>query len=240
MRAPSLPLAGTVSVWPASTRRIGRPSSVRATRLSPTRVDLEPGRVGQLALEVGDQGLLVAADRRDVDQLGGAGRRRSVTDRPWLRWLAPWSRRTSLSLDLSWRSPSVSRLMTSTQGRPNSPPGNVRGRVADTATHHGGTTPRLSSSPVSASMTGIELGQDAAGAEHDAVAHPGAVDDDAAAADQAVVADHDRRRPRAARARRRCRRHPTRCTLAPIWAHEPTVAQVSTMVLAPTRAPMLT
>jgi hypothetical protein len=33
---------------------------------------------------------------------------------------------------------------------------------------------------------------------------------------------------------------PDRCTLAPICAHEPTVAQVSTIVLAPTRAPMFT
>ncbi len=33
---------------------------------------------------------------------------------------------------------------------------------------------------------------------------------------------------------------PARWTRAPICAHEPTVAQVSTMVSAPTRAPMLT
>ena len=33
---------------------------------------------------------------------------------------------------------------------------------------------------------------------------------------------------------------PDRCTSAPTWAHDPTVAHVSTMVLAPTRAPMLT
>ena len=33
---------------------------------------------------------------------------------------------------------------------------------------------------------------------------------------------------------------PDRWTLAPIWAQEPTVAQVSTMESAPTRAPMLT
>ena len=33
---------------------------------------------------------------------------------------------------------------------------------------------------------------------------------------------------------------PERCTPFPTWAHEPTVAQVSTMVPAPTRAPMLT
>jgi hypothetical protein len=33
---------------------------------------------------------------------------------------------------------------------------------------------------------------------------------------------------------------PARCTLRPIWAHEPTVAQVSTIVPLPTQAPMLT
>ena len=33
---------------------------------------------------------------------------------------------------------------------------------------------------------------------------------------------------------------PERWTLAPIWAHDPTVAHVSTIVFAPTRAPMLT
>ena len=33
---------------------------------------------------------------------------------------------------------------------------------------------------------------------------------------------------------------PARWTSAPIWAHEPTVAQVSTIVRGPTQAPMLT
>jgi len=33
---------------------------------------------------------------------------------------------------------------------------------------------------------------------------------------------------------------PERWTFSPIWAHEPTVTQVSTMVLAPTWAPMFT
>jgi hypothetical protein len=33
---------------------------------------------------------------------------------------------------------------------------------------------------------------------------------------------------------------PERCTRSPICPHEPTVAHVSTMVSAPTRAPMLT
>ena len=33
---------------------------------------------------------------------------------------------------------------------------------------------------------------------------------------------------------------PERWTRAPIWAHDPTVAQVSTIVPSPTRAPMFT
>ena len=33
---------------------------------------------------------------------------------------------------------------------------------------------------------------------------------------------------------------PARCTSAPIWAHEPTVAHVSTIVRGPTQAPMFT
>ena len=33
---------------------------------------------------------------------------------------------------------------------------------------------------------------------------------------------------------------PARCTSAPIWAHDPTVAHVSTIVRGPTQAPMLT
>ena len=33
---------------------------------------------------------------------------------------------------------------------------------------------------------------------------------------------------------------PDRCTSAPICAHEPTVAHVSTIVFRPTQAPMLT
>ena len=33
---------------------------------------------------------------------------------------------------------------------------------------------------------------------------------------------------------------PARCTSAPIWAQEPTVAQVSTIVRGPTHAPMFT
>ena len=67
-----------------------------------------------------------------------------------------------------------------------------------------------------------------------------ALDDDAARADEHAVLDDDRARPGrlehaadADAAREVARR-------APICAHEPTVAQVSTIVPAPTRAPMLT
>ena len=52
--------------------------------------------------------------------------------------LAPCSRSTSFSCALSCRSPSVSRLMTSTHGMKNSPPGYSRRRLARMATHHGG------------------------------------------------------------------------------------------------------
>ena len=44
--------------------------------------------------------------------------------------LAPWSRRTWVSCALSWRSPSPRRLITSTQGTKNSPPGYSRRRLA--------------------------------------------------------------------------------------------------------------
>ena len=118
----------------------------------------------------------------------------------------PWSRRMSLSFDFSWRSPSVRCLITSTQGRPNSPPGNVRGRVACTATHQAGTTPRLSSSPVSASITGIAGVRMHALAEHRAVSDPCALGDHAAGADQCSRRRRSPARPAAARAPRRCRR----------------------------------
>ncbi len=77
-------------------------------------------------------------------------------------------------------------------------------------------------------------------AEHGLAADPHALDDDAARADERAVLDDHRARPAAARARRRCPTPPDRCTSAPICAHEPTVAQVSTIVPEPTHAPTLT
>ncbi len=44
IRGVSLPAGGTVSRWPAMTTRSLRPSSVRATTLSPTRSTLQPAR----------------------------------------------------------------------------------------------------------------------------------------------------------------------------------------------------
>src|SRR5690606_6474086 len=91
----------------------------------------EPRDLPQPALDEIGEGTLGQAGRGDVDQLGRL--------RQQVRHVAaPWSRRMSLSLDLSWRSPSSRRLMTRTQGRPNSPPAKVRERVADTATLQAG------------------------------------------------------------------------------------------------------
>ena len=111
--------------------------------------------------------------------------------------------------------------------------------MAATATDHGGTTPRPSSSPVSASITGIEA----------VSTHP------------APSTEPSPTRAPSATMQRLPIRHsspiitgaafggsstppmptpPERWVFAPIWAHEPTVAQVSTIELAPTRAPMFT
>ena len=117
------------------------PRSVRATTLSPRRVTSSQGAAPQRVLDQVGQRPLLAADRRDGDQLGRGCQKIAIAPAS-AQVLAPWSRRTSLSCALSWRSPSVSRLMTSTHGRKNSPPGNSRRRLARTATHHGGTTPR--------------------------------------------------------------------------------------------------
>ena len=136
-RGAALPLAGTVSVWPASTSRCGRPRSVRATRLSPTRSTLEPRHRGQQPRRGGrrspasswltDGMSTSSAVRRE--QVGHAAAQtvdavvaEDVVERAPCRGARPRSR----------------RLMTSTQGRPNSPPGNARGRVAGTATRPGG------------------------------------------------------------------------------------------------------
>ena len=97
---------------------------------------------------------------------------RSVTARP-AHAVAPWSRRMSLSLDLSWRSPSVRRLMTSTQGRPNSPPGKRAGPGG-----RDGHAPRRDQAPAELlARLGVDhrdgAGEDGAGAEHGARARPG-------------------------------------------------------------------
>ena len=99
----------------------------------------------------------------------------------------------SLSFDLSWRSPSLSRFTTSTHGSPNVPPGYAARACPEMATHQSGTMPRLSSAPVSTSITGIEPVRMAAAPSMTPVADPRAVGHDAARADHGVVADHHRR-----------------------------------------------
>src|SRR5580704_856641 len=149
------------------------------------------------------------------------------------------SRSAASSWALSWRSPGSSRLMTSTQGKKNSPPGNSRRRDAPTATLQGGTTPRPSSSPVAASITGM-LGFRITPSARTAPAPTRApwvtmhrLPMLASSPTITGVALGGSSTPPIPTP-------PARCTRAPICAHDATVAQVSTMEPAPTRAPMLT
>ena len=128
---------------------------------------------------------------------------------------------------------------TSTHGRPNSPPGYVRARVAEMATHQSGTMPRESSTPVSASITGMEpvrmhpapnttplpTRAPSATMQRDPIIVSSPTNTGAACAGSSTPPIPT---------------PPDRWTRSPICAHEPTVAHVSTIVSAPTYAPMLT
>src|SRR5664279_3338169 len=117
-------------------------------------LDREPRAECQRRLHGIGHRSLVVADRRDGDQ--GGGQSEQATRGLLGHVDTPCARRMSFNCALSCRCPSVRRLITRTQGRKNSPPGNARRREAWTATHHAGTCPRLSSSPVSVSITGME------------------------------------------------------------------------------------
>ena len=80
--------------------------------------------------------------------------------------------------------------------------------------------------------TPIEITEPAS--DHDAL------DDLRAGADEAVVLDDGRASACSGSSTPPMPTPPDRCTLRPICAHEPTVAQVSTIVPEPTQAPMLT
>ena len=186
----ALPLAGTVSRCPPSRTRRSRPSAVRSTTLSPTRSTAHRGAVARRRASTRSAiGALVTALRRHRAQLLGEPEEIGHV-------VAPFSRRRSLSAALSWRSPSDSRLMTSAHGMPNSPPGNDRGRVAETTTLQSGMTHARDL------RAGVGVDhrdrprEDEPGTEHRAVAHPRAVDDHAPGADERVVTHHDRYRPR--------------------------------------------
>ena len=84
--------------------------------------------------------------------------------------------------------------MTRTQGRKNSLPGYSRRREAWTATHQGGTWPRLSSSPVSASMTGMEGFKMVPSPTTEPRPDPRPLGDHAPAADHHLVLDDHGRR----------------------------------------------
>ena len=66
-------VSGTVSMWPARTTRSGRPSSVRATTVLPSRVTSRWARRRSAASIASASGLLVAADRLDVAEVRGEG-----------------------------------------------------------------------------------------------------------------------------------------------------------------------
>ena len=132
------------------------------------------------------------------------------------------------------------RPINSAQGTGKVPAGNFLGRVPGTTTLRGGTTPlwTTSVSPVT-SMIGVEPVRTTPAPR-------------TACSPTRTPSTTMQREPMkapssmmtgAACSGSRTPPMPTppdRCTPRPIWAQEPTVAQVSTMLPAPTQAPMLT
>ena len=108
---PALPLAGTVSRWPPSTTRRSRPSCVRAITLAPTVSIASDGARDRSRSSTifGELGFVVALRRHrdqrggEPEEVGGVVVRRTE---PVRHVAIPWSRRMSLSLALSLRSPS--------------------------------------------------------------------------------------------------------------------------------------
>src|SRR5689334_24057202 len=130
--------------------------------------------------------------------------------------------------------------MISAQARLYVPAGNSFGRVPGTTTERGGTCPRCStgSGPVT-SMIGIDAPSTTCGAI--TACSP-------TTTPSTITAREPTNTPSSTITGRAFTGSstppiptpPARCTSAPIWAHEPTVAQVSTIVRGPTHAPMLT
>ena len=130
--------------------------------------------------------------------------------------------------------------MISAQETPYAPAGNSFGRMPGMTTARGGTQPRCStgSEPVT-SM----IGMDAVNTTFGAITAPAPTRTPsttiAARADESAVLDDHR--PRLRRLEHAADADAARrWTSAPICAHEPTVAQVSTIVRGPTHAPMFT
>src|SRR5580692_968362 len=161
--------------------------------------------------------------------------KRPVNDQP----LTPWSRRIAFSSVLSWRRPAASRRSTSRHGMPYSPPTNWRIRVPPTQTDQAGASPGVSSAPVSTSMTWVVLVR----IEPAPSTAPSRTRAPSTTIDREPIMHSSSTPTGTAFCGSRTPPTPTppeRWTFFPIWAQDPTVAQVSTIVPSSTYAPTLT
>ena len=120
-------------------------------------------------------------------------------------------------------------MSTSTHGMPNVPPGKVRGRVPPTHTDQGGASPRGSSAPVSTSMTCV-VGPRMVPGPSTAPVRTRAPS--TTMAREPIIASSSTTTGTAfgGSSTPPIPAPPDRWTFLPIWAPEPTVAQVSTIV----------
>ena len=193
--------AGTARCRSPAPCRCGRPApgatadraSVRATRLSPTRVDARARARSAARASMWSASACSSRLTEGMSTSSAVSARRSVTGPAQVARAVVAEHVVELGLVVALALGRAG-LMTSTHGRPNSPPGNVAGpggRHRD--------APRRDDAPADL-LAGLGVDhRDRAGRgctpapSTDAVAHPGPLGDDAAAADEAVVADHDRR-----------------------------------------------
>src|SRR6202043_1460902 len=130
------------------------------------------------------------------------------------------------------------RLSTSMQGMPKSPPGKLRVRVPPTQTDHAGASPRASSSPVSTSITRVLLGRigpEPSLAPRRTLAPSTTMLRDPMNASSSITTGT----AFGGSSTPPMPTPPDRWTFLPICAHDPTVAQVSTIVPESTYAPTL-
>ena len=125
-------------------------------------------------------------------------------------------------------------------GQAVAPGGERRERDPGTTTARGGTTPAMLDGLGPGDVDhGHAAGQDDARRDHRLAPDPDALHEHDARADERTVL-HDHRRRLQGSSTPPIPTPPERWTSAPICAHEPTVAHVSTIVPGPTHAPMFT